>query len=287
MAELTRPATVYTAGRNRAAEAARAVVGRTGVAVWLILTYAYILFAAVFVVLLSLQSDPLAVPSPLTLRWFGEALGWSAFRTSLTTSVVVALVVTALACLVGTTAAVAIARYRFPGSRALQSIFMAPLALPQLILAIGLVILFSRLVGLTGVRLTATVPGLIISHLVVAVPWTIRTVGAVLGTLDPHLEEMAQSLGAGPVRAFFLVTLPLLYRGMVAGAIFAFIISFGNLELSLMVYPPSLQPLPILLYDQVRATPDLRIPAVSVLTMLIIGVGIALADRIAGLDKAL
>jgi putative spermidine/putrescine transport system permease protein len=287
MAELTRAATVYAAGRNRAAELAKAVLSGAGVAAWLVLTYAYILFAAVFVILLSLQSDMLAIPSPLTLRWFGEALNWPAFRTALTTSIVVALVVTALACVIGTMAAVAIARYRFPGSRALQSIFMAPLALPQLILAIGLVILFSRLVGIIGIRLTATLPGLIISHLVVAVPWMIRTVGAVLATLDPHLEEMAQSLGASPARAFFLVTLPSLYRGMVAGAIFAFIISFGNLELSLMVYPPSLQPLPILLYDQVRATPDLRIPAVSVLTMLIIGVGIALADRIAGLDKAL
>jgi putative spermidine/putrescine transport system permease protein len=221
------------------------------------------------------------------LRWFGEALGWSSFRASLTTSIVVALVVTLLACVMGTAAAVAIARYRFPGSRTLQSLFMAPLALPQLILAIGMIILFSRLAAIIGVRLTATLPGLIVSHLVVAVPWTIRTVGAVMATLDPHMEEMAQSLGASPVRAFFLVTLPLLYRGMVAGAIFAFIISFGNLELSLMVYPPALQPLPVMLYDQVRATPDLRIPAVSVLTMLIVGTGIALADRLGGLDKAL
>lgn len=287
MAEITRPAAIIIADRDRVGERLARLLGRAGIAVWLALTYAYILFAAVFVILLSLQSDLLAVPSALTLRWFGEALVWSAFRTSLTTSIVVALVVTLLACLIGTAAAVALARYRFPGSRALQSIFMAPLALPQLILAIGMIILFSRLVGILGVRLTATLPGLIVSHLVVAVPWTIRTVGAVLSTLDPHMEEMAQSLGASPLRAFFLVTLPLLYRGMVAGAIFAFIISFGNLELSLMVYPPSFPPLPVMLYDQVRATPDPRIPAVSVLTMLIIGTGIALADRIGGLDKAL
>lgn len=287
MANITRRAPLYAAARQPIGERLLTFLGRLGVGLWLVFSYSYILFAAVFVIFLSLMSDPLNIPSPLTVRWFGEALNWPAFRGALTISVVVALVVTVLACLIGTCAAVAITRYRFPGSRALQSLFMAPLALPQLILAIGLIILFSRLAAAVGVRLTATLPGLIISHLVVAMPWTVRTVGAVLVTLEPHIEEMAQSLGASPVRAFFLVTLPLLYRGMVAGAIFAFIISFGNLELSLMVYPPSLQPLPVLLYDQVRATPDLRIPAVSVLTMVIVGVGVALADRIGGLDKAL
>lgn len=287
MASRSQSASIYRSASTRSLDQFKRLLGRIGVVLWLGMTYSYILFAAVFVVYLALQTDPLALPSPLTLKWFEEAANWSSFRSSLTTSVVVGLVVTILACLIGTAAAVAIARFRFPGSRLLQSLFMAPLALPQLILAIGMVILFSRLAGLTGFRLTATLPGLIVSHLVVAVPWTIRTVGAVLATLDPHMEEMAQSLGASPFRAFFLVTLPLLYRGMVAGAIFAFIISFGNLELSLMVYPPSLQPLPVMLYDQVRATPDLRIPAVAVLTMLIVGTGITIADWLGGLDKAL
>src|SRR5687767_4883182 len=101
MAEITRTAAVIVADRDRLGERLARLLGRAGIAIWLVLTYSYILFAAVFVILLSLQSDLLAVPSALTLRWFGAALTWPAFRTSLTTSIVVALVVTLLACLLG------------------------------------------------------------------------------------------------------------------------------------------------------------------------------------------
>src|SRR5688500_5543708 len=99
MANISRAAPIYAAGRGRSLDQVKSLLSRAGIGVWLVFTYSYILFAAVFVVLLALQSDPLALPSPLTLRWFGEALGWSSFRASLTTSIVVALVVTLLACL--------------------------------------------------------------------------------------------------------------------------------------------------------------------------------------------
>ena len=263
------------------------LLGRIGMGIWLGISYGYMLFAAVFVIYISFLSDPLQIPSDFTLRWYQEAFGWDSFLLSLTVSVIIGLIVTIVACVIGTLGALALHRYVFRGRPALSSLFMAPLALPQLILAIGIVILFTRIATTFGFRLTATLLGLVLSHVVVATPWVIRTVGAVLATMEPHLEEAAQSLGASPVRAFFLVTLPILYRGMVGGAIFAFISSFGNLDLSLMIYPPSLQPLPVMLYDQVRATPDFRIAAVSVLTMIIIGGGITIADRVAGLDKAL
>lgn len=262
-------------------------LGRIGLGVWLAISYCYILFAVVFVIYISFVSDPLQIPSPLTLRWYQETFAWDGFLLSFTVSVIVALLVTILACIVGACAALAIVRYRFPGRQILASIFMGPLALPQIILAIGLVILFTRLATASGFRLTSTLLGLVISHLVVATPWTIRTVSSVLATMDSNLEDAAQSLGASPLRAFMLVTLPVLYRGMVAGAIFAFITSFGTLDLSIMIYPPSLPPLPVLLYNEVLGTPDFRLASVSVLTMLVVGGGIALADRIVGLDKAL
>jgi putative spermidine/putrescine transport system permease protein len=263
------------------------LLGRLGLGVWLAISYCYILFVVVFVIAISFMADPTEIPSTFTLHWYADAFAWDGFLLSFSVSVLIGIFVTIIACIVGACAALAVVRYRFPGRQILAAVFMAPLALPQIILAIGLVILFTRLATVTGFRLTATLLGLVISHVVVATPWTIRTVSSVLATMDIHLEEAAQSLGASPRQAFLLVTLPVIYRGMVAGAIFAFITSFGALDLSIMVYPPSLQPLPVMLYNEVLSTPDYRIPAVSVITMIIVGGGIVLADRIAGLDKAL
>lgn len=287
MASQSRVASGTTVVRSGGASTAAWILARIGLGIWLVISYCYLLFAVVFVILLSFMSDPLQVPSAFTLNWYAETFAWDGFLLSFTVSVLIAIVVTFLACIIGAMAAVAVVRYRFPGRQIIASFLMAPLALPQMILAIGLVILFTRLATATGFRLTASLPGLIVSHLVVATPWTIRTVSAVLATMDSNLEEAAQSLGASPRQAFVFVTLPVLNRGMVAGAIFAFITSFGALDLSLMVYPPSLQPLPVLLYNEVLSTPDFRLASVSVITMLVVGGGIVLADRIAGIDKAL
>lgn len=182
-------------------------------------------------------------PQGFTWKWYGEALGRREFLESFWLSLVVAGVTAAVATLLGTPVAVATVRYRFPGRDLVTAFFMSPLVLPTVVIGIALLQFYNR------IGLGTSPASLILGHVIITTPYAIRLVSASLTGLDPSVERAARNLGAAPLRAFRLVTLPLIAPGMAAGAIFAFVTSFDNVTISIFLATPRMVTLPVRIYN--------------------------------------
>ena len=218
-------------------------------------------------------------PRGFSFRWYGEILGSQAYLSAAWTSLRVAVIVTALSVLVGTPVAIALAKSSTPGRAALSGLFLSPLVLPTLIFGIGLLMAMSMWLG------GPSIWGLVVGHLVICVPYVIRTVSAVLSRADPQLEEAARTMGANVWRKYIHVVLPQCRTGMAAGAFFAFNISFDDAVIALFVRAPGVETLPIRIYGQLEFSPDPSVAAVSTLMILVSAVLVLLVDRAIGLDR--
>ena len=128
---------------------------------------------------------------------------------------------------------------------------------------------------------------LVFAHIMITIPWTVRLVGASLMGFDRTIEEAAQNLGAGPWTTFRRVTLPLIRPGVVAAALFGFVISFGNLEMTLFLIGPGRTTLPIAILPYLEGRIDPVIAAVSLLQILVIGTAMIVTDRYVKLARVL
>jgi putative spermidine/putrescine transport system permease protein len=254
----------------------------SGRAPWLLLPFVvavYVGLLAPLVVVVAVSFGPSAAfefpPSGLTLFWFEAFFASEAFVSSLfRVSLVVGLLAAAIATLLGTAAAVGIVRFRFFGREALETFFLTPLLVPQILLGAALYLFYARL------GITASIWTLLWGHLIICTPYVIRSVTAGLVGMDPRLEEAAMSLGATRVQAFFKVTLPLLRSSLLSGAIFAFIISFSDINLALFLSGPQSTSLPVHVFSQIQWQGDPTIAAASSLQIVIIGTLILVVQRI-------
>jgi ABC-type spermidine/putrescine transport system permease subunit II len=214
-------------------------------------------------------------PSGLTLRWFGEFFASPTMVASFfKISLVIGLIAAALATVLGTAAAVGIVRFRFFGREGLEAFFLAPLLVPQILLGAALYLFYARL------SVPPTIWSLLVAHLIICTPYVIRSVTAGLVGMDPRLEEAAMSLGATRLQAFFKVALPLLRSSLLSGAIFAFIISFSDINLALFLSGPQSTSLPVQIFSQIQWQGDPSIAAASTQQILIIGLLILIVQRI-------
>ena len=115
--------------------------------------------------------------------------------------------------------------------------------------------------------------------MLIVIPWVARLVTASLAGFDPTIEEAAKNLGASPLTVFRRVTLPSIRPGIVAGALFGFVISFGNLELSLFLVGAGRTTLPIAILQYLEWKIDPTVAAVSVMQIALIGVAMLATDR--------
>lgn len=217
-------------------------------------------------------------PQGLTLAWYGRMLGDPTYVAAFATSTLLAAAATALAILLAVPAALAIARYAFPGQRTIAAVLMSPLILPHVVLGAAL-LQYGAAIGLTR-----SFGALLVGHVVIIVPFVLRAVLPQLTDDQRSLEEASADLGAGPAATFFLVTLPQIRSGIVSGAIFAFIASWINVELSIFNTTAELQTIPVKLFNYVQYTIDPTIAAVSSITILVAAVTIIAIDLIFGLD---
>jgi putative spermidine/putrescine transport system permease protein len=151
---------------------------------------------------------------------------------------------------------------------------MLPLLIPSILLGAALYLMVAR-IGVAGAFWT-----LIVGHTLLGVPYVIRVVGAGLVAVDPRLEEAAISLGCNPVQAFRKVVLPLLRSSIFSGAIFAFIVSFSDINLALFVAGPSSTTLPIHVFSQIFWEGDPTIAAASAVQIAIVGALILAMQRL-------
>jgi putative spermidine/putrescine transport system permease protein len=196
-------------------------------------------------------------------------------------SLKIASIATALSIVLAVAAALSIARRREPWARLVESLFLSPLMLPTLALGLALLMLFN----LAGTGLSFWT--LVVGHVAITAPYVFRTTTASLVQLDASLLESARSLGASSTYAFRTVTLPLILRGVLAGAFIGFMYSFDNVAVSLFLSDARSEVLPIRMWHIIESNLDVRAAAVS---GVLIGATLLLMlamERIAGISRHL
>ena len=217
-------------------------------------------------------------PPALSLHWFERLVSQADILTSLRTSLILAVFTTVLSVTIGTAAAVGLARGNFPGKAALTSAFLSPLIVPPVVIGFGLLLFLSK-AGITN-----GMARLLLGHVIITLPYCIRTSLASLLGSDQRLTEAAMVLGATERQAFWTITLPLMRTGVVTGAIFAFAISIDDVSISLFLSDPSATTLPVTLVSNMRAAFDLTIAAAAVVLIAVTALLIVVLDRVVGFD---
>jgi putative spermidine/putrescine transport system permease protein len=162
---------------------------------------------------------------------------------------------------------------------------LLPLIVPGIVLGIALYVFHVEAEIATGWPILGSTGGLVAGHVLITIPWTVRLITASLVGMDRTVEEAAQNLGANRLTTFWRITLPAIMPGMVAAALFGFIASFGNLEMSLFLVGPGRTTLPIAILQYLEWKIDPTIAAVSVLQIVLIGAAMLLTDRFTNIGR--
>lgn len=225
------------------------------------------------------QEIPTFPPEGYTLSWFTVALRQDRFVNGFLTSLQVGVAAMLVGLLVGVPAALAIARRGFPGRAAVNQLLLMPLIVPGVVLGTSIYVFHVESEIATGLPILGSIPGLIGGHTLIVIPWVVRLITASLAGFDRAIEEAALNLGATPWTAFFRITLPSIRPGIVAGALFGFVTSFGNLEMSLFLLSPGMTTLPIAILQYLEWRLDPTIAAVSVMQITLIAAAMIVTDR--------
>jgi putative spermidine/putrescine transport system permease protein len=244
--------------------------------------YAFLLAPIAVVVLAALNSGAYLrfPPEGLSMRWFVAFAHSRSFVRSLQFSLELATVVTVTSTVVGAMASLWVVRFSGRLRNALRLLMIAPLAVPGILTGIALLIFFYA-VGWENTGLG----GLIVGHTLICVPYVFLITTAVLIRFDRTLEEAARNLGAGPFRTFWRVTLPLIKGGIISGAVFAFVTSYDEFNISLLLSGVGTTPLPIELFDYLRFSFD---PTAAVAGTISIGMALVVVlvtQRLVGLES--
>jgi ABC-type spermidine/putrescine transport system permease subunit II len=251
-------------------------VRRAGLLAVVVLIYLFLLAPLIIVIAVSFDpTDAFRFPPPgLSLRWYAAFFASETFlRAFFRVSLVVAIVVSLLATTVGGLAAVGLVRFLRRGRTLVETFFLAPIVVPEILLGAALFLYYSR------VKMTTSIAGLVLGHLLLAIPYVVRTVAAGLAGVDRSLEEAAVSLGASRGQAFWKVTVPMIRSSLLSGAIFAFIVSFSDINIALFVSGPDTVTLPVHVFSQIMWQADPTIAAASTLQIVLIAGLLAVAQR--------
>lgn len=210
-------------------------------------------------------------PRGVSLQWYENFFTHPQWIGGLLNSIQIALLVGIIALVLGTLAAYGLSKTSGFAKAFSNGALILPMLVPAVAFGVGVYAIFLR-TGLVG-----TLPGFLIAHTVLALPYVVVNVGAVLSTYDSQLERAAWISGAGKVKAFFTVTLPNLRTGLFSGFLFAFITSFDEVVVSMFIQSPYLQTLPVRMYSSIQREVDPTIAAAATVIMVITTVAALLA----------
>lgn len=212
-------------------------------------------------------------PEGWSLRWYENFFEDPAWVDALVNSLWIGLLSALCATVIGTAAALGLARWASRrGREVTRALLLSPLVIPGIVLAIGIYAVFLEL------RLLGTVQGFVVAHATLGMPLVVVAVMASLEGVDPQLERAAASLGAGPWATARHVTLPLIAPGVLSGAVFAFMTSFDEVIVALFIKSPYLETLPVQMYSSMIRDTDPTIAAAATLILLLTTMMLLLAS---------
>ncbi len=259
---------------------------RATAALLLALTVVFVCVPIIFVVVTSFNEKGiyfLRTGYHVSAKWYTSLP--SEFFAAFKVSLIVATASAAIALVPGILAAFVIVRGRFRGKAVLASLFLSPLILPLIVLGVSYYRYFLVLFDAVKLPLLDSYWGLIIAHAGFTWAYVVRAVVAGLQHFDPHLEEAAVDLGASRLYTTLRVTLPAIRPSIAAGAIFAFMISFDDVPVSLFLYGTETTPLPIQLMNYMSDSIDPYITAMSSITVLFSVALMLVVERTVGLRR--
>jgi putative spermidine/putrescine transport system permease protein len=225
------------------------------------------------------QEIPSFPPEGYSFAWFFAVAKNKSFVDGFILSFEVGVAATLIGLALAVPASLALARRRFTGKGAISALLLMPLIVPGVVLGTAIYVFQIETEIATGLPLLGTTSGLIAAHVLIVIPWAARLVSASLAGFDPTVEEAAKNLGATPWTTFWRVTLPAIRPGLVAGALFGFVMSFGNLEMSLFLVGAGRTTLPIAILQYLEWKIDPTVAAVSVMQIVLIGAAMIVTDR--------
>ena len=228
----------------------------------LVLAFLYLPIAVLCVMAFN-DSQLYALPIVWSTKWFVALLDNDKLIQASTNSVLLALATMVIATVLGTLAALGLARSDFKGKGVLQALLLPPMSIPWLIIGTSMLVLFFWLGIGRGLH------ALIIGHVALSLPYVIIVVGARLAGHGVILEEAAATLGADPWTVFRRVTFPQIAPGIIAAALFAFAVSLDQFVISYFLASPGFQTLPVEIYTAIRKGFTPEINAIATILILI------------------
>jgi putative spermidine/putrescine transport system permease protein len=208
-------------------------------------------------------------PAGFSTQWYAAVLAYEPFASGFEVSLLVGAGASLVSLAAGAMAAFALVRFPIRGGRLLQTLYFSPLAVPRVAIGFALFTLFIA----TRSQLYGTLQGLMLAHALLVLPFVITIFVSNLGGIDPVYEEAARDLGATRLRVFWSITLPQMRTGFIVAALFAFITSFDELEMSIFLIRPQVQTLPISMFFYLEQH---QTPALAALSTLLIGLAVGL-----------
>lgn len=228
-----------------------------------ILIYAYIYIPIILLIIFSFNTQKLNVRwEGFTLHWYQVLFQDGDVMLATRNTLVVAFISTIVATVIGTMAALALQRYRFPGYTAAESTLYIPVIIPEVVMGIALLVFFVQ------VRLTLGLTTIILSHIAFSIPFVTLVVRARLHGFDKSIEEAAMDLGANEIITFWRVTLPTIMPGVLAGAMLAFTLSLDDYVITYFTAGPGSTTLPLRIFSMVRFAVTPEVNALSTLWVL-------------------
>ena len=251
--------------------------------VWFIAAFTVVFLMTPLIVTIAVSfgsSTVFTLPPPdWSLRWYQKLANTRGLLPALVVSVQVAAISTAIALMLGTLCAIALVRGRFPGREAISTFLISPLMLP------GLVIGIAMLQGFKALGLRDVYASLFVAHVVITLPYVVRTVVGALSLFDFSLIDAARTLGCSYPMALMRVLVPALAPAFLTSGMFAFLASMDNYPISIFFTDAWTKTLPIQMLQYVEETPDPTIAAISAGLVLLAILVLIIGDRLVGLRK--
>ncbi len=246
-----------------------------------VLVFIFLVAPLVIVVMVSVN-DTQYISFPiktLTLQWYRSIPEYMEFVDAFMISFWLALATSFCSTVLGTTAAFALVRGRFPGRNTINTLVMSPLTLPGVVTGIAMLQFY------TWIAIGPSFGRLVLGHTIITIPYVLRSVSAVLYGFPLSLEEAAMNLGANRFRTTFLITFPMIRSGLLAGAIFSFIVSFDNVVISIFLVSPLYNTLPITIFNYVHYSAEPIIASISTIQMLMIIGLMVIMEKVMGFSR--